>query len=300
MSFKENLELVQAMYEALNAQDLEAHHKYWTENMIWHGPPGFGDIHGIEGFKYEVLKPFYTTFPDYHVENEIEVANGNWVAATGILTGTPQDAWLEVPATGKSIVMRFSDFWRVENGKLAENWVMVDNLGVMQQLVNKEVRSPNYKQIHSTQQEPTVDQQNIDLVRRMAEALNAHDVEAQDNYWTPDMIWHGPPGFGDIYGLEAFKNKVVKSFYTAFPDFHGLLDIQLADNEFVAATGIVTGTHQGVWLNIPPTGKRIKMRYSDFWQIKNGRLAENWVMIDHIGLLQQLGVNPISLFSEER
>ena len=130
----ENLGLVHRMYDALNAQDLDAHHRFWTENMIWHGPPGFGDIHGIEAFKDDVLGPFYSTFPDYHVVNEIEVANENWVAATGILTGTPQHEWLGVPASGKSIVMRFSDFWRVEDGKLAENWVMVDNLGVMQQL----------------------------------------------------------------------------------------------------------------------------------------------------------------------
>jgi steroid delta-isomerase-like uncharacterized protein len=297
MSTKESLDLIQRMYEALNAQDLEAHHKYWAEDMIWHGPPGFGDIHGVEGFKNEVMKPFYATFPDYYVVNEIEVANGNWVAATGILTGTPQDEWLGVPATGKPIVMRFSDFWRVENGKLAENWVMVDNLGVMQQLAdNKATRwSPERKHIHSTQDEPTSAQQNIDLVHLMIERLNTYDVEGHDTYWTTDMIWRGPPGFGDVHGIDAFKKEVMKTFYTAFPDFQGTIDIELADDNWVAATGIVTGTHQGKWFNIPPTGKRVEMRYSDFWRIKNGRLEENWVMIDHVGVFRQLGVDPLTI-----
>jgi len=301
MSTQENLDLVHRMYEALNAQDIEAHDNYWTPDMIWHGPPGFGDIHGIDGFKYQVLKPFYTTFPDYHVKDKIQVANGDWVAATGVLTGTPQDEWLGVPATGQSIVMRYSDFWRVEDGKLAENWVMVDNLGVMQQLAdpNVKLQPPDRKKIYMTPADPTSAQQNIDLVHRMAEALNAHNADAQDRYWTPDMIWHGPPGFGDIHGLEAFKNEVVKTFYAAFPDFHGTVDLELADDHWVAMTGIVAGTHQGNWLGIPPTGKQIQMRYSDFWRIENGRLVENWVMIDHVGVLRQLGVDPITIISDK-
>ncbi len=297
MSTKKSLELIHHMYEALNSQDLEAHHKYWTEDMIWHGPPGFGDIYGVDGFKIDVLEPFYATFPDYYVINEIEVANGNWVAATGILTGTPQDEWLGVPATGKPIVMRFSDFWRVENGKLAENWVMVDNLGVIQQLADSKVDpwSPDCKKIHMTADEPTSSQQNIDLVHGMVLPLNAHDVEAQDAFWTPDMIWRGPPGFGDIHGIEAFKSEAVRPFYSAFPDFQGTIDIELADDHWVAATGTVTGTHQGDWFNIRPTGKQMEMRYSDFWRIESGRLAENWVMIDHVDLLRQLGVDPLEI-----
>jgi len=294
MGFKENLELVHQMYDALNSQDLDAHHSFWTEDMIWHGPPGFGDIHGIEGFKHEVLSPFYSTFPDYHVVNEIEVADDNWVAATGILTGTPQDEWMGVPASGKPIVMRFSDFWRVENGKLAENWVMVDNIGVMGQLADSEADpwSPPAEMIYMTPHQPTSAQRSIDLVQRMVDALNSHDVDDQDAHWTEDMIWHGPPGFGDIHGREAFKSEVIETFFRAFPDFHGEFEIEFADDSWVAGTGVVTGTHQGEWFGIAPTGKPVEMRYSDFWRIEGDRLAENWVMIDHVGVFRQLGVDP--------
>ena len=134
MTPDENLELVHRMYEALNAQDLDAHDKYWTEDMIWHGPPGFGDIHGLKGFKFEVLKPFYEAFPDYHVKNDIEVADENWVAATGFLTATHQGEWLGIAATGKPVKMRFSDFWLVKEKRLSENWVMVDHIEVLRQL----------------------------------------------------------------------------------------------------------------------------------------------------------------------
>ena len=134
MNINESKILLQNMYDALNAQDLEAQHKYWNDDMIWHGPPGFGDIHCIENFKYKVLKPFYEAFPDYHVKNDIVVAEGNWISATGYLTGTHSGTYLGVEPTGKAIKMQFSDFWTIENGKFMDNYVMVDNHGVFEQM----------------------------------------------------------------------------------------------------------------------------------------------------------------------
>lgn len=299
MTSESNLELVHKMYEALNAQDLDSQSKYWTDDMIWHGPPGFGDIHGVDGFRNEVLKPFYATFPDYHVINEIEVADGDWVAATGLLTGTVQDEWLGIPPTGEPVVMRFSDFWRVEDGKLAENWVMVDNIGVMRQLADADADPwpPDCELIYLTPRDatPSRSAENIDLVHRMIDALNVTDIEAQREFWIDDMVWRGPPGFGDVFGLEAFQKTVLGHFFSAFPDFHGTVEIELADDNWVAATGVVTGTHQGDWFGVPPTGKPVEMRYSDFWRIDNGRLEENWVMIDHIEVFRQLGVDPLAV-----
>ncbi len=136
MSAKRNLELIHRMYEALNAQDLDAHDEYWSKDMIWHGPAGFGDIHGLDGFKNKVLKPFYKAFPDYYAKNDIELADETWVAATGFVTGTHQGEWLGLAPTGKPMRMRFSDFWLIKEGKLTDNYVMVDQIDVMKQLGN--------------------------------------------------------------------------------------------------------------------------------------------------------------------
>lgn len=135
--------------------------------------------------------------------------------------------------------------------------------------------------------------QNLNVLNNMVDALVSHDLEAQDKYWKKDMIWHGPPSFGDVYGLENFKNNVVQAYYTAFPDYDGAIDIQVVQGDWIAGTGYVTGTHLGEWLGIPPTGKKIKMRYSDFWRFEDGLLAENWVMTDDIDVMRQLGVDPL-------
>ena len=135
---------------------------------------------------------------------------------------------------------------------------------------------------------------NLDLVQKMYAALNAQDLDKHDEYWSEDMIWHGPPGFGDINSIEAFINDEVSQLYEAFPDFNGDFEIIFANDNWVAATGFVTGTHEGDWLGIPATGKPMKMRYSDIWLIREGKLSENWVMLDHLGVLKQIGIDPFS------
>ncbi len=145
MSAEYNLDLVIRKYEALNAQDLEAQNEFWHEDMIWHGPPSFGDVHGLEGFKYEVLQPFYTAFPDYHVKDDIQVANDDWVSATGFLTGHHRGEWMGVPATGNPVRVQYSDFWLVKEGKLSENWVMVNDLDVLRQIGVDPLQNAGFK-----------------------------------------------------------------------------------------------------------------------------------------------------------
>ena len=133
---------------------------------------------------------------------------------------------------------------------------------------------------------------NLKLLHDMYDALNRQDLEAHANYWQPDMIWHGPAGFDDIHGLDGFRNEVLKPFYAAFPDYHAVNDIEFTDGEnWVAATGFVTAHQRGEWLGLPPTGKQIRMRFSDYWLIKDGLFSENWVIVDHIDVLKQLGLD---------
>jgi len=64
-----------------------------------------------------------------------------------------------------------------------------------------------------------------------------------------------------------------------------------ADENWVSATGFLTASHQGEWIGIPPTGKPVKMRFSDFWLIKDVLLSENWIMKDDLDMERQFGVD---------
>ena len=60
----------------------------------------------------------------------------------------------------------------------------------------------------------------------------------------------------------------------------------------------VEATHEGEWLGIPATNKRIKMRVMDFYRLENNRIAENWVPIDIIHILYQMGFDVFGRLKE--
>ena len=62
----------------------------------------------------------------------------------------------------------------------------------------------------------------------------------------------------------------------------------------VVVRWVGTGTHTGEVNGIPPTGKRVEIRYMDFWKVKDGKIVDNWVMVDFPHVMRQLGVDPFN------
>jgi predicted ester cyclase len=60
------------------------------------------------------------------------------------------------------------------------------------------------------------------------------------------------------------------------------------DNELVARL-TATGMHAGTFLGVVPTGRRVRVSAFGAWQLQDGRCAEQWLQLDVLGLLQQLG-----------
>lgn len=132
-----NKQLVDDMYAALNKNVLGLMQEYWFEDMIWDGPTGIGTMHGLDEFENVYRKPFIAAFPDKNAHDIVRVAEGDWVAGTGFQTTTFAQDWLNIPASGEPIKIRYMDFWRIEERsgerKLAENLVLIDILGVLEQ-----------------------------------------------------------------------------------------------------------------------------------------------------------------------
>lgn len=124
--------------EPVEAMELE---RFWHPKMSWYGPAGIGTARGLSGFRHWHQIPFLNAMPDRgNFPSEIFAhffAEGNYVAVTGwpdmmqTLTG---DGWLGIAAKGQKISLRSLDFWRLEAGKIRENWVLVDLLHVYDQL----------------------------------------------------------------------------------------------------------------------------------------------------------------------
>lgn len=138
MSAEKNEQLVDDMYAGLNQNVLGLMQKYWKEDMVWEGPAGIGTMNGIDEFENVYRAPFIRSFPDKNATDIVRVASGDWVAGTGYQDTTFAEDWIGIKASGEKIRMRYMDFWRIEedeNGdrKLAENLVLIDILGVIEQ-----------------------------------------------------------------------------------------------------------------------------------------------------------------------
>lgn len=81
-------------------------------------------------------------------------------------------------------------------------------------------------------------------------------------------------------------------FLAGFPDLRVVIEDEIAEGDRVVTRGQMQGTHQGDFLGIPATGKRIDIAYIDIWRLENGKAVENWVQMDMLGMMQQLGVAP--------
>jgi predicted ester cyclase len=73
---------------------------------------------------------------------------------------------------------------------------------------------------------------------------------------------------------------------------HVTFEAEFADGDYVIHRGYGTGTHQGEFQGIPPTGKQFKIDFIHGRRVANGKAVENWVQLDMLGLMQQLGVIP--------
>ena len=134
-------------------------------------------------------------------------------------------------------------------------------------------------------------EQNKAIVSRwVAGGWNTGDLSLVDEFYA-DYTLHSP-GMPDVQGTEAFK-AFVTMYRTAFPDIHFTLEDMVAEGDKVAWRATTRGTHQGELMGIPPTGKPIVVSSSIVSRFENGKWAEDWVLIDMLGMLQQLGVIPV-------
>lgn len=66
----------------------------------------------------------------------------------------------------------------------------------------------------------------------------------------------------------------------------------IAEGDRVSSLLTMDGTHTGLWQGIPPGGKRINIRMMTIHRIQNGKIIEDWVIVESLGFFRQLGIVP--------
>jgi predicted ester cyclase len=132
------------------------------------------------------------------------------------------------------------------------------------------------------------------VVEAMVDGLNDHKIKGMADFFHPGFRWMGNAGCGTKHGLKEFQDNWQRPFQAAFSDKVATDESRIVQGEWMAAFGAQIATHSGEFMGIPPTGKRVEIRYMDFWKVVDGKIVDNWVMVDFPHVMRQLGVDPFN------
>jgi steroid delta-isomerase-like uncharacterized protein len=132
--------------------------------------------------------------------------------------------------------------------------------------------------------------QNTSIVKRYVEEIyNKGNLDLAAELVTNDYVNHtGFQTVEGVQGLQAFAGML----RTAFPDFHEVLEDQIEAGDKEVHRYTITGTHQGEFVGIPATGKKVTVTGITIARLREGKIAEEWSQADMLGVMQQLGLVP--------
>lgn len=134
--------------------------------------------------------------------------------------------------------------------------------------------------------------ETLATIDAMVDGLNDHDIENMGRFFSESFSWIGNAGCGVKQGLREFQENWQRPFQAAFSDKICIDEARITQGEWCAAFGRQEAVHSGEFMGIPATGKRVEIRYMDFWRVCDGKIVNNWVMVDFPSVMQQLGVDP--------
>lgn len=287
----------------------------------WRGSHPLNEMQGREAIAAKVWNPLFHAFPDLERRDVILVGdtwnNTTMIAALGHYCGTFSRDWLTIPATGRSIYLRYGEVHEVREGRITRSSVLIDVLDVIRQAgfwpvapsLGPEEQWPapiTGDGIVLTEQDPAHSAASLAQTLAMHKTLGDYNDEdrrgreglltmPQKEHWHPRMMWYGPAGIGTARGLAGFVDIHQLPFRLAFPNRKGGNHyIRIGDGPYSVTGGwpSVYARHLGGnFMGLSPTGRDVTMRVMDFYLHHEGLIRENWVPLDILNLLLQMDID---------
>jgi predicted ester cyclase len=134
MSVKNNKILLQRLTEALNSRDLDAVDEIFTPDYVRHDPSGLLHEAGIEEYK-RAFSAILAAFPDAKWAVEEILENGDRIIGRFSFQGTHDGPFFNIGPTGKKVTYPIIGIYRIEEGRIAEDWHIFHALGLWQTLI---------------------------------------------------------------------------------------------------------------------------------------------------------------------
>jgi steroid delta-isomerase-like uncharacterized protein len=133
-------------------------------------------------------------------------------------------------------------------------------------------------------------EENIAAQERLGKAISSGNLDELSRVFAPNVIDHDPaPDQGA--GPAGFQ-QFFTTLRSAFPDLNIKGETVVTDDDHVAIAYTITGTQQGDFLGVAPTGKHVSARGMQIARFEGGKIVERWGSSDELGILKQLGVAP--------
>ncbi|MEZ5293187.1 MAG: ester cyclase [Vicinamibacterales bacterium] len=128
-------------------------------------------------------------------------------------------------------------------------------------------------------------------IRHFYDLINAGDIDGFGRLLADDFAEREPlPGFPPT---RAGVIGYFKMLVAAFPDMRMTPDDVIVSGDKAVARVRVTGTHQGEFMGMPPSGRRVEAQLIDIIRFgDDGRAREHWGVVDQLTMMQQLGAIP--------
>ena len=136
-------------------------------------------------------------------------------------------------------------------------------------------------------------EQNKSIVRRwVEEGWNKRNLALIDQLFAPNFYQHetGPEMVNNSEALKIF----VSGYLSAFPDLQFTIEDLIAEGDKVVWRFTATGTNTGPFMGGPITGQSANVTGTITFRLEDSRMAEAWLNLDVLGLLQQMGIIPVA------
>lgn len=294
------------------------------------------EIKGLESIQSHLWEPLITSFPDLERRDNLIIGGSFqdkvFVSCISHLTGTFTKAWLDVPATQKTIHLRICEAHELIEKKIIKSYVLIDTVDFIRQVgfwpINPSLGIEEMwtgpitgdgtthenldinLSLASLEQSLTM-QRSLNIKPETEPGTTKNTIREklinhpQKNYWHPKMMWYGPCGIGTARGLAGFIDHHQLPFRLTFKerDYWKIGHyIEIGDGNYSMTGGwhsiqCIHGSKD--WLGYESTNKSITMRVMDFYLHNEGLIRENWVPIDIAHILWQLDIDIFKLIHKE-
>ena len=315
-------QLVRDFYAALDrASPQEAAQvlsDYTAADYRWRGSYPFNELTGSDAVAATFWTPYKEAFAPIQRRENIFFADKNrldgrettWVCSMGHMLGHFHKPWIGIQPNHKMTFLRYCEFHRVENGKIQESALHIDVMGIMLQVGSRVIpEATGFVTITpgpQTQDGLLLDARpaeegkaTLDLIERMIHRLIDTGVkttiEDLQLDWRDDMLWWGPAGIGASYTQQGYLKGHTRPFEDGLEFIrHNGHIVRLGEGSYGGFFGYPSMTMRatGGYMGLTTDGDKLAdMRIVDLYRRDGDKLAENWIFIDHLWFLKQLGVD---------